>query len=282
MLNQPGTYPEDNVENEALTLANLQGETQSFSWIENRKEMTLKDPTIQMSNLKSRFRPFLILQPRAGIRVMPGSDFSTRGTHYLWWNHWPVAQIPSDGTKAYAPDKPSHTSLSQTIENSPVILHEKGKKDFSDAHNTGIFHDPGKNTFSAVHLTGLTDKPIRELVPMARSWNFPAELTLEISMFTSEGYDKMQRAYVLNCIQPNNPSELRMELLSSIDSPLVNPAFVIKQWGEANARLMIDGKRMETGKNFRLGHCYRAEGSDLVIWIKMESIKPMKIILIPE
>jgi hypothetical protein len=31
VLNQPGTYPEDNLEDEAFTVANLSGETQSFS-----------------------------------------------------------------------------------------------------------------------------------------------------------------------------------------------------------------------------------------------------------
>lgn len=281
LLNQPGTYPEDNVENEALTLANLQGETQSFSWIENRKEMTLKDPILQMSNLKSRFRPFLVLQPRAGVRVMPGSDFAKRGTHYLWWNHWPVAQIPSDGTKAYAPDKPSHTSLSQTIENSPVVLHQKGKRDFSDAQNTGIVHDPEKNTFSAVHLTGLTDSPITGLLPLSRSWNFPAEMKLAAEAFTSEGYDKVQRAYVLNCIRSGRPSELRMQLAASPDSLLVNPAFVINGWGEADVRLAVDGREIERGKDFRIGRRLRVGATDLVVWIRMHATKAVNLSLIP-
>ncbi len=75
------------------------------------------------------------------------------------------------------------------MENSPVVLHENGKKDFSDAQNTGIFQDPEKNTFSAVHLTGLTDKPITGLLSLSRSWNFPTEITLAADQFTSEGYD---------------------------------------------------------------------------------------------
>jgi len=30
---------------------------------------------------------------------------------FPWWNHWPVAQIPSDGRYAQAPDRASHFSL---------------------------------------------------------------------------------------------------------------------------------------------------------------------------
>jgi hypothetical protein len=31
---------------------------------------------------------------------------------FEWWNHWPVAQIPSSGRPALAADRPGHTSLS--------------------------------------------------------------------------------------------------------------------------------------------------------------------------
>ncbi len=281
ILNQPGTYPEDNVENEALTLANLKGETQSFSWVDGRLKRTLEDPTIQMVRLKSSFRPVLIFQPRAGIRVMPGVNFAARGTHYLWWNHWPVAQIPSDGTEAHAPDKPSHTSLGQGIEHSPVVVHDQGKRDFSDAQNTGIFHDPEKNTFSAVHLTGLTDRPIAELLPLARSWNFPAEVNPSGDTFTSQGYDKVQRAYLISRSKPSKPVALLMGVAASPNSPLINPAFVIRNWGDAGARLMIDGKEISKGKDFRIGRRNRLDGTDLIVWIKIATTRPVTITLNP-
>ena len=235
-----------------------------------------------MTNLKARFRPFLILQPRAGIRVMPGVDYPKGGTHYLWWNHWPVAQIPSDGTEAHAPDKPSHTSLVQSIEHSPVIIHERGRRDFSDARNTGIFFDKEKSTFSAVHLTGMTDKPISGLQALARSWDFSVDLKLNTDKFVSEGYDKVQRAYLLTCVVPGKPSVLEMDLRANPHFPLVNPVFVINSWGEANARLMVDGKEIKRGKEFRIGHRNRPEGSDLIVWLNLNAAKPVAITLIPE
>lgn len=281
LLNQPGTRPEDNVEDEAFTVANLAGESQSFSWIDSRLKLSVKDPTIQMTNLRSRFHPFLILQPRAGIRVMPGVDYAKQGTHYLWWNHWPVAQIPSDGTEAYAPDKPSHSSLGQSIEHSPLITHDPQKKDFSDAGNTGIFHDPKDNTFSAVHLTGLTDRPIGELLSLARSWNFPASISLAGGKFTSDGYDKVQRAYVLSCVEPGKPSELQLDLAASEQSPLVNPAFVVQNWGSVEVKLRINGKSIDRHDRFRTGYRNRINNTDLIVWIKMESTRPATILLTP-
>ena len=280
-LHQPGTFPEDNIEDEALILANLEGHTQSFSWVEQRLKMTITDASMQIVNLKSKYRPFLILQPRAGMRVMPGVDFSVRGTHYLWWNHWPEAQIPSDGTEAHAPDKPSHSSLGQSIEHSPVLLHEPGKRDFSDARNTGIFHDTKRSTFSALHLTGLTDQPIAELLPLSRSWNYPAEMRRIAGPFECSGYDKVQRAYLLSRLGAGKPAALQMEVSASPASPLVHPAFVIRNWGEAKPQLILDGQEIKPGKDFRIGRRNQPESSDLIVWIKMRATEPVRITLNP-
>jgi len=34
-------------------------------------------------------------------------------------------------------------------------------------------------------------------------------------------------------------------------------------------------------KNLRIGHRYRLDGSDLIVWLKKESTKPVKILLLP-
>ncbi|MHC4345153.1 MAG: hypothetical protein ACYSUP_10755 [Planctomycetota bacterium] len=68
---------------------------------------------------------------------------------------------------------------------------------------------------------------------------------------------------------------------ASEDSPLVNPAFVVRNWGEKKARFQINGKTVERGKNFRYGHRHTLEGTDLIVWIKLESTQQVELSIIP-
>ncbi len=261
MFNQPGTEPEDNVEMGALTVANMEGQTHTYVWgkeeeyyeEDRARGAKIKGVNIQMTNLKSEYKPFIIFEP--GVVIDPWV-----GEGYSFWNHWPVAQLPNDGRVAPAKDRPSHTSFSC---GAPVV------------------HDGEGNSHMAVMLYGLRNEPIEELVPLARSWNNPAELKVLEGKVKSKGYDKFQRAYVLTCEKAVNRSSLEFELAASDESPVVNPAFVIKNWGTADAMLKINGKNISRGKDFRFGHRHRLEGSDLIVWVKTESTEPIKILLSP-
>ncbi len=68
---------------------------------------------------------------------------------------------------------------------------------------------------------------------------------------------------------------------TSEEAPLVNPAFVIKNWGHGRARVTVDGKRLRRGEQVRLGRRDTLEGSDLIIWIKTESTEPVQITVSP-
>jgi len=61
---------------------------------------------------------------------------------------------------------------------------------------------------------------------------------------------------------------------------VVNPAFAIKNWGEADALLKVNDKSIKCGKDFRFGHRHRLEGTDLIVWLKMESVKPVEIVIL--
>jgi hypothetical protein len=265
VLHQPGTSPDDNIALEALTWGNMDGETQTFSWQSkpSRDQQKLKYPTIQVVNLQSQYKPFLIWRPRSNPKLFTcciEEDWS----HFAWWNHWPVAQLPNDGRRTGVPDRPAHTSLSQSIEDSKIIEHNEQQ-----------------GTYTAVHLCGMSNSAVDALVPLAKSWNFPADLKSAGDGFTSQGYDRNQRAYVLTCADQGNPSTIEFELAASEASPVINPAFLVKGWGRGAAGLKVDGKQIKRGKNFRLGHNHTLEGSDLVVWIKKESTKPIKISLSP-
>jgi len=264
VLNQPGTHPEDNIELDALTWGNMDGESRTYSWKGGETDdHKLREATIQITNLKSEYRPFIIFQPNSRLKLMR-CCVEKQWSHFPWWNHWPVSQLPNDGRRTGVPDRPAHTSLAQSIEGSPIIK-----------------RDEQEGTYTAVSLCGMGNKSADGLVPLARSWNYPAELKLRGDGFTSQGYDRYQRAYVLSCRDKGIPSTVAFEVAASQQSPLVNAAFVIKDWGRRGARLNINGKRVKPGRSFRSGHRHTLSGSDLVVWIEKESTQSITISLSP-
>jgi hypothetical protein len=259
MFNQPGTRPEDNVEMGALTVATMEGESYTCMWGEGadfeEDEIVeldvVKKANIQMTNLKSKYKPFIIFEPGVVIAPWVGEDYS-------FWNHWPVAQLPNDGREALAADRPSHTSFSC---GAPIV--HKGKGDSN----------------IAVMLYGLTESPIEKLVPLARSWNRPAKLKVIEGGVKNKGYDKFQRAYVLEC--ENGGSKVKLELAGSKDRPIVNPAFVFKGWGERKASVTVSGEKFKEGANYRAGYEKKIDGIDLVLWFEGESEEAETLLISP-
>jgi len=240
----PGTRPEDNCELEAITLVNLKGESRSYSWEHGYPEFDLAKALIQMTNLKAKYRPFMIFRPGSDMEVF-NVEVRPEYSRFPWWNHWPVAQVISDGRHAQAADRMAHSSLAWG-----------GPRD-----NVAIY--------------GMTNKPAVSLVSLAKSWIYPPELKVRGNSFVSEGYNFRERAYIVN--REKGGSNLECKLVASAESPVVNPAFVIKNWGKGDAVLKIDGKKIKRGKNFRFGHRHRLEGSDLIVWMRKESVKPMEV-----
>jgi hypothetical protein len=54
----------------------------------------------------------------------------------------------------------------------------------------------------------------------------------------------------------------------------VNPALVIDGWGSGGASLILDGKSMLEGKDFRAGHIERLDGTALVVWVRAQLTRP--------
>jgi hypothetical protein len=266
LLNQPGTRPQDNVELEAMTIANMDGETETWSWRKPYGKLAsgaqpIKNGNIQVMNLKAPQHHFVIGE--AGAYWKP-FDFGAREGFSTMpcWNHWPVAQLPNDGRVTPAVDRPSSTCLGTLY----PVKHKTDRDDLMVARN----------------LYGLTAKPARELAVLSRSWNFPAELKLAGTAFESHGYDKNQRAYVLACKSAVTPAPLEFTLAGNAQSPVLNPAFVVKNWGDANVELTLNGRTMPRGKGFRFGHHRTLDGTDLVFWIKTETQAPLTLGVKPQ
>ena len=251
VINGPGTRPEDNIEPEALTIANMKGQTVSYSWEHGppSKDLDkLENPNIQVVNLKSKWKPFQIVSPvRASMRAYTGEPTYSM---FEWWNHWPVAQVRSSGISAVAPDRPSHSSLSH------------------------IYWEPFSQTgdsMTKILLHGMTTRSATELIPLAKSWLSPPELELIGTGFQSKGYDPTQRAFVILRESDRPSAKLKLLLKATSDSPLVNPAFVLKNWGDSEPKLTFDGKAVAPGEKLRYGFVRQLEGTDLVVWLAAES-----------
>jgi hypothetical protein len=103
-------------------------------------------------------------------------------------------------------------------------------------------------------------------------------LEIADSNWKNQGYDYTQRAYVL--VSEASSKTLEMTLQASEKSPLVNPAFVMKNWNANNFSLEIDGNPVAEGKEFRYGVEYDVNGKPMVVvWIKYSSAKQVKIVL---
>jgi hypothetical protein len=304
----PGQRPEDIFEDSRfVTLADMTGQTRTFTWppVSVPPVRSMAGANIQVIHFKSTYKPFLIMTDDKPLRtpiiwltpyrprhdIKPGEEGPVPSamamptiSKYWWWNHWPVAQLPNDGRIVTAPDRVAH-SWTSTQDAKPFETTE--------------------HSITQVQLNGMTDKPAGELVTLARSWLRPAELTLTSGEFSYEKYDELQRAYVLS--NDADGSTVRFTLAASEQSPVLNPCFVIKNWGEHGAVLRVDDKPIARGKAFRYGlrdvsarfemvqrHRRvrqqrigvelplpddRAQGKDLIVYIQMQVTSPVRISL---
>lgn len=249
----PGQRPEDLLEYAALTLGNDKGEFHTYSW-EHKTPPGLprepKNPNLQLINMKSTYKSFSILRPKdnPSIDVYAGEirrDISV----FPWWNHRPVAQKPTDGRWAMFADRPSHSSLSHWFWDEYAIT---------------------DRSMTKLMLTGMTDKTAEELLPLARSWyDAPPINGVEAT------YDQSQRAYIL--VVADDTEQVEFTINANEESPVVNPAFIIPDWGMKQIALEIDGSEINRGQKFRFGKSDKLDGSDLVIWIEKSTTEAITL-----
>jgi len=269
VLNQPGTMPEDNIELGALSVANMKGESHTYTWTEKGSPEfgSPVDANILKINLKASLKPFAIVPPSpvGGNRVITSYGGHGRGSFFNFWDHWPVAQGASDGQLASSANKPSHSSLCHI-----------GKHD-----ETWEYYAKGDNWLTKVLLNGMTDKPVTDLVPLAKSWVSAPKMELVGTTYQSVGYDQAERAYQLVKTEDKELHALRVRILADKEHPIVNPAFVVRDWGENDVTLTLNDENIQRGKMFRFGHRRTLESTDLIVWIETESETPLTVVLSP-
>ena len=255
----PGQRPEDVLEIEPVTLANMAGEAKTYSW-ENGRPRHLPEPAranIALINTKAAQRPYMIVSDEPCLTRDDGPqpaplfppyyhETLSEGQTFPWWNHWPTSDIPSDGRRAVAADRASHSSVLTGSE-------------WADYKVT-------PTSRQRVMLHGLTDRKAEDLVPLAAAWLSPAPLSGAKGQF-----DPVEKAYVLAAGAGRG-----FTLMGSTQTPIINPAFIITDCpGEISVE--IDGEAVSPGKHLRLGWRHSAERSDLVIWVEISATRPVHL-----
>lgn len=264
--------PDDNIEPGAVSVANMKGYSKTYYWDEDGGPEFEENPyqsNIIKINLKSDRQPFALVEPPEGDgNLITSYKGHGRNSYFNWWDHWPVSQDASDGRGARSASNPSHSSLCHI-----------GLPGNATAEWASYMESEEKVTKLMMH--GMTHKKVEELVPLAKSWLNAPILRLKGSGFESRGYRETQMAYLLSRKDQISNIPLDFTIEASEDSPLVNPAFVIGSWGEAIPVLSINGEKMDPGADFRYGIEHQLDGTDLIIWIRMESSRPVTVSVKP-
>ena len=254
LLSQPGTKPEDNIPYDAITVSNIKGETELWNFstgVPYRKGPSIEENrNLIYMNLKSEYKHFNIGE--IGSYYVPYSQWESMRmapghTKYNAWNHYPFGLLPSDGTVATGIDRVSSSCIGTLY---------------------GLHHQLDDGRVDMYNIYGITNLPAAGLRDLNRSWNYAPALG-NISGAESKGYEKGQRAYVLT----KRSATISFSLEGSEDSPILNPCFVIKNWGaDSKARIKINNKNLSAGGKIKQGIIRDTDGTKtLVIWIEQKS-----------
>jgi hypothetical protein len=154
-------------------------------------------------------------------------------------------------------DRPSHCT---SFPISDPVIHEEGDRYFWNG------------------LYGMNSMDISGLVKMGRSWAYAADLSVNGQGFQNTGYDRSRRCYRLDN-ETGKPSSVTFTLSGSQDSPVMNPAFHIKNWNAEGARVLVNGKAFASCE---IGINHELEGTDLVVFLWLDTRADVTISIIPE
>ncbi len=264
VLGTDGHRPQDDIENEGVTLIRTvgdysediiaEGKVKTFAFTPYPKDYgEFSSANIMVVNLKSRYRPFTIALPH-GVRTQPYKRDDPKVEGYQIWG-------PGEHRSYTVP--------------------------FGHLINHGHYRKTEK-TIEQIYLSGMIDSqdPRKELVPLSWSWITPPKVSFEKEhpSYDIDYYDPAQKAYILDWKRDHQEHEVEFDLLADEDyygvaSTIVNPAFVVKGWGKQPVDVAIDDKILPPGKDVRVGYESTKVGTDLIVWLKLESKEPVNISL---
>lgn len=238
ILHHPGQLTEELLYDDAVYTGNPAGELKAHRRLEARKAR--EEMNLLYTNLNASTKQFQIGEVGTRIDIHLYDDLWWNG-----WNHYPSQLIPSDGTVAFLYDRGGSSC--------PSTFRE-------------VRHKLDDTTTEAMQIYGLTQKQPSELLGLNRYWNFHPEIS-DVRGSEYIGFVKAERAYYLS---RNDVSGLFFKVMASKDSPVVNPAFVIKNFAGDAERLevLINGVRKTVEKGTETDE----DGNvNLVVWMEYES-----------
>ena len=140
-----------------------------------------------------------------------------------------------------------------------------------------VIHEDGDRYYWS-GLYGMNNMDIDQLVQFGRSWAYAPELSITSSGAMSQGFDRSRRCYQLQN-KTEKPNTVEFTVSGSKDSPIINPAFYIKNWNAESAEVSVNG---EEWKDSEIGTNHKLEGTDLVIFLWMKSDSKIRVRIVPE
>ena len=244
-FSNPGLTPLDVVNLQALSVADIDGRTADLTWSLPAGVPSLPfEASIEMLNFRSRWKVFAGFQG-AGPKPWGGREQSPNAADPFAgpWNHWPVSRMVSDGRFAVDGDgRVNHFALAAS--NAAHLGTGSALYGFSE-------QDPSTQDISTV-------------IPVVRAWRRSPTVS-SVTGGTSDGYNIDQREYNFTL----RGSSLSFSLDGSGDRPIMNPCFVIKDWGSnQQAVLEVNGSTIAPGSGFRQGVIRDTDGiQTLVVFV---------------
>ena len=255
VFGQDGHIPEDDISLSPLTLIKMDGSSNTISYQPYPKDYgSFNQANIMVVNLNSMYKPFTIFMPH-GIE---NQAYPLEGRAPHTFQTWPS----NPGDEGYS------VSLGHTL-------------------NWWHYRRTDK-ILEQVYLSGMiaSNDPAAELTVLAKSWLHYPRLMMEgfELSFTRPVYDQAQRAYIVPRDHKGaHPIKFQLgfpdKFQEEVDIPvsIVNPAFVIEDWGNSIVEVKVNGKIVDPGNNLRIGYEEHGTGTDLVIWLRQNARENLQI-----
>jgi hypothetical protein len=253
VITGPDQHPEQVVDTDpALRLITLEGELRDYSWkTKPPKGVDYTDTKIHVVNYKGAYDPFTIgYWDRGDVYSGEVTDYSV----FPSWNHWPVAQMPSDGRYAKHPDRTSHSSLTHV-------------------YGTPEFHNLDAPYKRMLMLEGMSTKSPAELITLSKSWMQAPSANAQ-SGCDVLAYSPARREYPVVAKQ----QEMTFTIAADAEHPIDNLCFTVRNWGhKGDAEVLINGKAPQ---GLRQGATVDTDGNDyLVVWVEVQAAKPLEVLV---
>lgn len=272
----PGMRPVDILEMEAHTVVNLDGEVSELNWETGWPEgKHIALGAVKTYNIKANAWPFAIgIVGLQDLCNADNPDTCLEGTRreypycFPWWDHWPIEQIPCDGRSLFVVNGHfSSTCTGAIIMDTLLPIEQKAHPLIEGTENSVTV----PFMFGMTPRESTSSQTALKLLPLAKMYNNPP-MICDGSGCVVAGYNRHKHEY--RVIKLDDSFSFR--LLGSKQSPIVNPCFLVKNWGSnKKACLSINGKTIPAGKKLRQGIVRDTTGNrTLVMWIEYKSEGP--------